>query len=97
MAEPDPDDIDICLDNVLCFGLNNDEITLSAFAGPLPFEVSVDTRTGEFAMEVNVGANVLGDVGKAGVGLRFHSRKGLGAVAEVKIGGLVSVKATKEV
>lgn len=96
LAEPDPDDIDLCLDNVLCFGINNDEITLSAFAGPVSFEVSVDTKTGDFAMEATLGFNVLGDTAKAGAGLRFHSRKGLGAVAEFKVGGIVSVKANKE-
>lgn len=96
LADPDPDDIDLCLDNVLCLGLNNDEITLGAFAGPLSFEVSVDTKTGAFAMEASLGVSDPWRVAKAGVGLRFHSSKGIGVTADAKVGGFLQIKATKE-
>lgn len=88
--------LDLCLDKAVCIGINNSNIAVSGSVGIFNGKLSTDLATGAWGVSVGVGASDPTGTFQAGVSVKFHSTKGVGVGADVKIGGPVKVRLGKD-
>lgn len=88
---------DICLDGVLCVGVNNGAISLSGNIGVLAGDIAYDPRTGDFTLGLGLGIKDPTGTIDASLALKFSRKQGVGVGADIKIGGPAKVKFGRDV
>ncbi|MGM0559102.1 MAG: tetratricopeptide repeat protein [Myxococcota bacterium] len=88
---------DVCLDGVLCIGVDGDRFTIGVQVGFVAADLAISPASGDFTLGLGVGITDPTGTIDVSVGLKYDSVRGGGIGGDFKFGGPVKLKYSRDI